>query len=116
MTDQTQPLDPEPIRVQLVEEGDKLYADWTQPGARTLLEGVQVLRDNRLARAMPWGRPEMEIPAVDLHFLKLKYPDLASPDGGIKTRAWKRFLASAESFPYRVRPRGRFLGRSVGGI
>jgi hypothetical protein len=106
----------DPINVGLVEEGSTVYADWRQAGRRTLLDGIQTIRDNRLAKQLPWGEPTLEIPVVDLHFLKKTNPDLDSPDGEIKTKAWKRFASSPESLPYRVRGRGKFLGRSVGGI
>ena len=106
----------EPVKVDLVPEGEKLWGVQVQPGATTMLEGVQVIRDNRLAVDMDWGRPELEIPFVQMENLKRRYPELASPDHDIKLKAWKRFLADPESLPYRVRGRGRFMGRSVGGI
>jgi hypothetical protein len=106
----------DPITVQLVEEQGTLVSDWRQAGRRQLLDGIQTVRQDRLARKMPWGEPSLEIPVVDLHFLKKANPDLESLDGEIKTKAWKKFLASPESLPYRVRGRGRNLNRSVGGI
>ena len=108
--------EPDPITVRLVEEQGTLVADWQQPSRGRLLDGVRTLRQDRLARAFEWARPELEIPALDFHFLTKANPDLASRDGQIKTRAWKKFLASPASIPYRVRGRGRNLNRSVGGL
>lgn len=117
MSEQVRPaVDADPIRVDLVEQQGTLYADWLQPGRGTLLEGIRTLRQDRLARQFGWGRPELEIPALDLHFLKKANPDLASLDAATKTKAWKKFLASDASLPYRTRGRGRNLNRSVGGI
>lgn len=106
----------EPVKTRLVQDGGQLVGEMIQPGATRMLEGIQTIRDNRLAKTLDWGRTELEIPILQLDKLKLKYPDLASPDGETKTRAWKRFAASPEAAPYRVRGRGRFLARSVGGI
>jgi hypothetical protein len=47
----------------------------------------------------------LSIPFEDYLALQVKYPELASPDGQIKTRAYKRFMASPESKPYRLRER-----------
>jgi len=110
------PDEPDPITVRLVEEQGTLYSDWRQPGRNALLGGIQTLRQDRLAKGFRWGRPELEIPAIDLHFLTKANPDLASRDATTKTKAWKKFIASPESLPYRVRARGRNLNRSVGGI
>jgi hypothetical protein len=51
------------------------------------------------------GRMVLQIPWEDFERLKLKYPDLGSPDGKVKTRAYYRFMASDESLPFRVRER-----------
>lgn len=106
----------EPVKAVLVPDGDKLVGVQVQPGATAMLQGVEVIRNNRLARSMDWGRAELEIPFVQFENLKRKHPELASPDQGIKLKAWQRFLRDPESLPYRVRGRGRFLARSVGGI
>jgi hypothetical protein len=106
----------DPVKVEMVENGDQVVSNWLQPGRRTLLSNVAEVRDNRLAKEMEWGRAELEIPVMDLHFLKKANPDLDSKDATIKTAAWKKFLASPESLPYRTRGRGRFLNRSFGGI
>ena len=106
----------EPVKTRLVPNGQELVGEMIQPGATVMLEGIQTIRDNRLAKAFDWGRSELEIPFIQLENLQRKYPDLASPDGGIKLKAWKQFLRNPESLPYRVRTGGRFQGRSVGGI
>lgn len=108
--------EPEPVQVTPHEEGERVYFDWQQPGWNGILDGLGVLRDNRLVNPLSFGVSELEIPVGILHFLKRKYPDLDSKDSGIKTRAWKRFIASPESKPFRTRNRGRFLARSVGGL
>jgi hypothetical protein len=49
------------------------------------------------------GRWALSIPFEDWLALRGKYPELASTDVTIKTRAYQRFMTSAESMPYRVR-------------
>jgi len=110
------PAGDEPVKCTVHEQDGGLIGDWQQPGWDRLLDGVRVIRDNRLAKDLRFGRPELEIPVGMLYFLKQKYPELDSKDSQIKTRAWKRFLASPESLPFRVRGRGGFLNRSVGGL
>jgi hypothetical protein len=108
--------DADPVVVTPHVDGDRVVFDWQQPGWKGLLDGVQTIRDNRLTRPMQWGVAELEIPVGMLHFLKKKYPELGSPDAQIKTRAWKRFLASPQSKPFRTRGRGGYLNRSFGGL
>lgn len=106
----------EPVKTRLVPDGRELVGEMIQPGATTMLEGIQTIRDNRLAKSFGWGRAELEIPFIQLENLKRRYPELGSTDQETKTRAWKKFAASPESAPYRVRGHGRFLNRSVGGL
>ena len=106
----------DPVIVTPVEQDGKVLFDWQQPGWRSMLDGLQAVRDNRLTRSMDWGVSELEIPVGMLHFLKKRYPDLDSKDHQIKTNAWKKFLASPQSKPFRTRGRGGFLNRSVGGL
>lgn len=42
------------------------------------------------------------IPELDYHVLMIKNPDLNSKDAEIQTRAWKKFILSPESLPYRT--------------
>jgi hypothetical protein len=48
------------------------------------------------------GRWALSIPFVKWLEIRRKYPDLASDDAQVKSRAYARFMASAESMPYRV--------------
>jgi len=57
------------------------------------------------ARTLSFGKSELLIPELELRNLKKRYPDLAAPDMQIRVRAWKRFIRSAESKPWRVSQR-----------
>lgn len=82
---------------------DILYRRLSQPSRGFILERNARLRaDPSGIRKLDWGRPALTIPLEDLMHLKLKFPDLNSRDAEIRTRAWKKFLASGESRPYRI--------------
>jgi len=57
------------------------------------------------SRTASFGKVELSIPELELRNLKKRYPDLAAPDMQIRVRAWKRFIRSAESKPWRVSQR-----------
>jgi len=68
---------------------------------------LQILEQNRALRNegvkdMSFMRWALSIPEVDFMNLVRKYPDLQSRDANSKTRAWRRFISSAESVPYRM--------------
>lgn len=65
-----------------------------------------------------WGYLALQIPRQDLAVIRLRYPDLRSPDREIRNRAMAKFMASPESAPYRVdagigkrRPNSRIIVR-----
>jgi len=51
------------------------------------------------------GRWALSIPFLKWMELRRQYPDLASKDPQIRSRAYLRFMRSPESIPYRVRER-----------
>jgi hypothetical protein len=104
-----------PVQQRIVEEGGKILNVWEQPTREVtaILEGNKAVRQDRLGRSMGWGEPMLRIPELKLHDFKVKYPDLAHPDGQIRSRAWKRFAASPEAAPYRLRERSGGAGNRV---
>lgn len=77
------------------------------PGKRELLDENQ---RRRLSGVRPdfaggWGRHALQIPEADLAILRSKYPELNCWDKDIRAKAWRKFLASPESRPYRVTER-----------
>jgi hypothetical protein len=60
-------------------------------------------REHPVADREGLGRWALSVPYVDWLELRRKYPDLASPDAQIKSRAWLQFMASDESAAYRMR-------------
>jgi hypothetical protein len=93
------------IRQRIVADGDQVHNVWEQPSRDAILERNRAVRDNPTAPPMDWAAPHLRIPELDLYLLKQQQPDLASPDGQIRRKAWIAFYNSPESLPYRVRPR-----------
>lgn len=52
-------------------------------------------------RKLDFGAALLRIPELDYYCLVHRFPDLASPDAEIKTRAWKKFARDSASLPYR---------------
>lgn len=84
------------------ESEGRLYRRLSQPSRDAILDYVKTLRDTDAVRKTDVLRWTLTIPQIDRMLLGIKYPELDSPDPQIKTRAWKRFIASEESKPYRV--------------
>ena len=50
---------------------------------------------------LSFGRLALDIPTDHYEVLTLMYPDLKCPDAEIKLKAWKAFVISDESLPYK---------------
>jgi hypothetical protein len=94
-------------RLKVSGDGKELTCYRAQPDRAAILHTIERRRLEGIAPrdVEGLGRLMLQIPWEDLERLKRKYPDLASPDGKIKTRAYYRLLASPESMPFRVRER-----------
>lgn len=92
------------FRQRLTIEGKQLTVVLEQPTRPLILDTTAELRKAGGAPDRPGlGRWALSVPFEDWVALREKYPDLASPDAQIKSRAWLAFIASAESKPYKVR-------------
>lgn len=69
-----------------------------------LLEQNRQLRREGL-KDLSFGRWALSIPPIDYKKLVKANPALNAPDAVERTLAWKRFMASPESIPYRVNER-----------
>lgn len=78
-----------------------------QPGRELILDTNQRLRNEDLiTKDRPgFGRYALNIPFEDYVALQAKYPELASNDPLVKSKAYHKFMQSPESLPYRVRER-----------
>ena len=89
-------------------EGGKLVRKQVQPLEDTILDFNAELQKNpgalRDLTSMGW---ELNIPELHYHRLVKAHPDLGCPDSSIRTAAWRKFIGSSESDPYRVRSRRR---------
>lgn len=75
------------------------------PDRPKILELNQAMRKQDQVGGVPddWGYVALNIPIPDMRALQLRYPDLASIDREIQLKAWKKFIASPESEPYKLR-------------
>ena len=91
-------------------EGDNLVRRMQQETKPILEHNSEVRKNPNALRSLEWGALALNIP--ELHYWRLvkKYPDLKSVHGPTKTAAWKKFLNSSESDPYRYHDRNRARG------
>lgn len=87
-------------------EGDKAVVITHQPTRRLILDTAAELRKaGGVADQQGLGRWALSVPLEDWQRLRGKYPDLASTDAAIKSRAWLAFIASPEAAPFKIRER-----------
>ena len=72
------------------------------------LEKLAQVRKDDSSRKQDWGYLACSIPPLDWAVIKVRLPDLMSPDAQIKNQAWAKFLNSPESLPYRVQEGRRY--------
>jgi hypothetical protein len=73
-------------------------ADWS----KAIVDDNREIVGDGGSRSTSFGRVELRIPFRERKLLSLKYPELDSTDWETQLRAWKRFIASPESKPFRV--------------
>ncbi len=83
-----------------------LYRRLFQPGRRAVMEETAKIRSEGIVQDRElFGRWCLTIPYEDHERLKrsVKWRELGSIDNATRHRAWRRFLQSPDSAPYRVR-------------
>ncbi len=96
-----QPLSHDDIRTRVWFEHGHLVRENYQPSRNAVLEATKQRRNEGVMQDAPFGRCELTIPQLDYQRLIRAYPALNSHDTVEQTKAWKRFLRSPESEPYR---------------
>ena len=79
-----------------------LQVETSDPYADAILEHNLKLRNEGAVTKGVDIHHALDIPEFAYAMLCRKYPDLDCGDGEIEGRAWKKFIASTESIPYRV--------------
>lgn len=94
-------------------EKGHMVVESTQPNRKQVLEQVKDRRNNpEVMRKLDFGVAALTIPQLDYQRLIRIYPDLICPDGHTQTVAWRKFMASSMSEPYRNYPgRNVFRGK-----
>ena len=92
-------------------EGGELVREAVQPSRRSILEfNAEVRKNPGTVRKLDWAGLAVNIPELDFYRLQKMFPELNSPDGEIRTKAWRRFFRSSLADPYRVADRSRARG------
>ena len=92
---------PDDVKQRVWFEGGHLVRENYQPSRKAVLEATKQRRNAGVMKDAPFGRCELSIPQLDYQRLIAHYPALNSLDTVEQTKAWKRFLRSAESEAYR---------------
>lgn len=83
----------------------------TQPSEDLILRQNQALRNEPEAvRPLSFMGSELRIPELHYYRLIKKYPELNSKDSTTLSKAWRKFLASAEADIYRTHHRSKARG------
>ncbi len=95
------------LQSETIVEGGMVYNRLSQPDRPLIMDYINELRKNPGAlRKLESMGLELTIPLADYYTLHRKYPDLKSPCAETRSRAWFKFMASAESAPYKVNSHG----------
>lgn len=91
------------VRTRVWFENGAIVRENYQPTRNAVLREVEARRNNpgSVRDVDGLGRCALTIPQLDLQRLFRMFPDLKCPDGHVQTAAWKKFLASSLSEPYR---------------
>ena len=84
-----------------VVDGEAITAT-LDPNAERILQENEGIRNSGIVQQkadMHWA---LSMSTMQHSVLCKRYPDLASDDGEISTKAWKKFIRSTESKKYRV--------------
>ena len=92
---------PDDIRQRVWFENGHIVRENYQPSRKAVLEATKQRRNAGIMQDAPFGRCMLSIPQHDYQRLIKAYPALNSLDTVEQTKAWKRFLRSAESEAYR---------------
>ena len=86
-----------------------LYRRLFQPTRNETMRQIRDVRENKLINkdAEPIGRWCLSIPHEDYRRLmrSAKWQELGAPDHETSQKAWRKFLCSPDSAPYRVQER-----------
>lgn len=90
--------------LQKVRQSDAALLEVThhQPDRELILELNKRKRIEKPQKDLTFGRQVLSIPELDWELIRALYPELEAPDNEIRTKAWRKFMASPDSEPYRV--------------
>lgn len=76
-------------------------------------DGKPIKLQGELNGDKDWGYVGLCIPELDYYVLLTRNPDLKSKDKETRNKAWRKFMDSPESLPYRPDHRGRKVNDGI---
>ena len=99
---ETDKILPSGLRRRTSVSGNILTIETSDPNSDRILAENQKWRNEGLIKKRPDLHFAISMPEFEYYMLMRRYPDLDSKDSEICTKAWKKWIASSESRPYRV--------------
>jgi hypothetical protein len=102
MTTKWRETTPEGLVLDYEQDGERVTRAMYEPRSlATKLHNAE-LRKHDVPRDTPLGRPALSMEMVDIYTASKLFPDLMSPDADSRNKAWRKFIASPMSDPYKV--------------
>jgi len=73
------------------------------------LDNQMDMQKDDIITDLSFGRLALQIPVQHYELLTMAYPELQNPDSEAKTLAWKRFMETDLSLPYKVNSKQRTM-------
>jgi len=70
---------------------------------------MSAAKDDNIITDLSFGRLALQIPTDHYEVLSMLFPDIQNPDATIKTLAWKEFMSSEYSLPYKPNAKQRTM-------
>jgi len=70
---------------------------------------MDMAKDDTIVTDLSFGRLALQIPEDHYEVLSMLFPDIQNPDATVKTLAWKEFMASEYSTPYKPNAKQRTM-------
>ncbi len=85
-----------------IEEEALQVLKWRQAVDYAALDKQMDMQKDEIVTDLSFGRLALQIPEDHYELLTMAYPQLQNPDAEVKTLAWKKFMSSELSIPYKI--------------
>ena len=92
-----------------IEEEALLVLKWRQTVDYAALDKQMDMQKDEIVTDLSFGRLALQIPEDHYELLTMAFPQLQNPDATVKTLAWKKFMKSDISLPYKINAKQRSM-------